>query len=37
MKTITIEGQLRTATGKSAARQLRSQGIKLMVNLTLVF
>ena len=25
MKTITIEGQLRTATGKSAARQLRSQ------------
>ena len=27
MKTITIEGQLRTATGKSAARQLRSQGM----------
>jgi large subunit ribosomal protein L25 len=27
MKTITIEGQLRTATGKSAARQLRSQDL----------
>ena len=27
MKTITIEGQLRTETGKSAARQLRSQGL----------
>lgn len=27
MKTITIEGQLRTATGKSATRQLRSQGL----------
>lgn len=27
MKSITIEGQLRTATGKSATRQLRSQGI----------
>jgi large subunit ribosomal protein L25 len=26
MKSITIEGQLRTATGKSATRQLRSQG-----------
>jgi large subunit ribosomal protein L25 len=27
MKTITIEGQLRTGTGKKAARQLRSQGL----------
>ncbi len=27
MKTITIEGQLRTATGKSATRQLRSQDL----------
>jgi large subunit ribosomal protein L25 len=27
MKTITIEGQLRTGTGKKAARQLRSQGM----------
>lgn len=27
MKTITIEGQLRTETGKSATRQLRSQGL----------
>jgi large subunit ribosomal protein L25 len=27
MKTITIEGQLRTATGKTAARQLRSQDL----------
>ena len=27
MKTITIEGQLRTETGKKAARQLRSQGL----------
>ena len=27
MKTITIEGQLRTGTGKSATRQLRSQGM----------
>jgi large subunit ribosomal protein L25 len=27
MKTITIEGTLRTATGKTAARQLRSQGL----------
>lgn len=26
MKTITIEGQLRTGTGKTATRQLRSQG-----------
>ena len=26
MKTITIEGQLRTETGKKATRQLRSQG-----------
>ena len=26
MKTITIEGQLRTGLGKGAARQLRSQG-----------
>lgn len=25
MKTITIEGQLRTETGKKAARQLRSE------------
>ena len=27
MKTITIEGQLRSGTGKKAARQLRSQGL----------
>ena len=27
MKTITIEGQLRTETGKKATRQLRSQGL----------
>jgi large subunit ribosomal protein L25 len=27
MKSITIEGQLRTGTGKKAARQLRSQGL----------
>ncbi|MBW7890174.1 MAG: 50S ribosomal protein L25 [Chitinophagaceae bacterium] len=27
MKTITIEGQLRTGTGKKATRQLRSQGL----------
>lgn len=27
MKTVTIEGQLRTETGKKAARQLRSQGL----------
>ncbi|MBM3443583.1 MAG: 50S ribosomal protein L25 [Bacteroidetes bacterium] len=27
MKTITIEGQLRTGTGKTATRQLRSQGL----------
>ena len=27
MKTVTIEGQLRTATGKSATRQLRSQDL----------
>jgi large subunit ribosomal protein L25 len=27
MKTITIEGQLRTETGKKAARQFRSQGL----------
>lgn len=27
MKTVTIEGQLRTGTGKSATRQLRSQGM----------
>ena len=27
MKTITIEGQLRTGTGKKAARQIRSQGL----------
>jgi len=27
MKTITIKGQLRTGTGKSATRQLRSQGL----------
>jgi len=27
MKTVTIEGQLRTGTGKSAARQLRSQDL----------
>jgi large subunit ribosomal protein L25 len=27
MNTITIEGQLRTGTGKKAARQLRSQGL----------
>jgi large subunit ribosomal protein L25 len=27
MKSITIEGQLRTGTGKQAARQLRSQGL----------
>ncbi len=27
MKTITIEGQLRTETGKKAARQIRSQGL----------
>lgn len=27
MKSITIEGQLRTETGKKAARQLRSQGL----------
>lgn len=27
MKTITIEGQLRTGTGKSATRSLRSQGL----------
>ncbi|HEU4610114.1 MAG TPA: 50S ribosomal protein L25, partial [Chitinophagaceae bacterium] len=27
MKTITIEGQLRTGTGKKAARQRRSQGM----------
>ncbi|MFZ9662121.1 MAG: 50S ribosomal protein L25 [Chitinophagaceae bacterium] len=27
MKSITIEGQLRTGTGKSATRQLRSQGL----------
>ncbi|THU40868.1 50S ribosomal protein L25 [Niastella caeni] len=27
MKTITIEGQLRTGTGKKAARELRSQGL----------
>ena len=27
MKTITIEGQLRTETGKKVARQLRSQGL----------
>ena len=27
MKTITIEGQLRTGTGKKAARQFRSQGL----------
>ncbi len=26
MKAITIEGQLRTETGKKATRQLRSQG-----------
>ena len=27
MKTVTIEGQLRTGTGKKATRQLRSQGL----------
>src|ERR1044072_2087874 len=27
MKSITIEGQLRTETGKKATRQLRSQGL----------
>ena len=27
MKTVTIEGQLRTGTGKSATRQLRSQDL----------
>ncbi|MBD0284029.1 MAG: 50S ribosomal protein L25, partial [Flavisolibacter sp.] len=27
MKTITIEGQLRTERGKKATRQLRSQGL----------
>ena len=27
MKTITIEGQLRTESGKKATRQLRSQGL----------
>ncbi len=27
MKTITIEGQLRTETGKKATRQYRSQGL----------
>src|SRR5690606_16972667 len=27
MKTVTIEGQLRTGTGKKATRQIRSQGL----------